>query len=638
MNQNNEGELSVQIPEFLKKIGWQEWGIAILILTMIVLEFGLFSQYKQLPSPLYGGDVYYHFGVVNHINNGNSPIMNSNFIGEYAHYPWFPHLSVVIFAKITGLQILKAAIYFPIVTTILAILISFFLGWKVFSSKTIGFLYALYFGTFQIPHMAASPFAELVAFPLFLVTFLWAEKMWQRIVVGVTFGIAALSQVVMLFAPAMLIGIWMMWEVLIEHFEYNGRKVLIKHVSHIWNTIAKQVWKYSPMILVGIGIALLFWGPHIFVYQGATPNRWAEYVATGENLDFWKVADILKSFFFRIDNAFNVIYSIGIIIGTYLALRRPKENLFLVTLFAVNWIGFLHPIITLPLFNTSLASYSFGYVSDTTKPLLFFFGVNMLMKMLNQRLKQIVTLIIAALLVINAYTIYNTYDKDVWTGAGRQENPYYPLALEIIKQAPEEGVFLTSHEETGFAVTALTGKKVVIARRTHSSPFVDLNKRVADAAVMLYGNNKTLVRQLLDEYKVKYLYDDQFSLNQQAMCAQNFDKFNTSEQAMEVTYACLRTNGTYQDYLEQNGVQILPVKVRIDPASSVAPRFDMLAIKPTIYTSIQSYAILIKQVQASDGNMLQQWAAINDKPNKEENESETPKNISVNTKENKENS
>ena len=140
--------------------------------------------------------------------------------------------------------------------------------------------------------------------------------------------------------------------------------------------------------------------------------------------------------------------------------------------------------------------------------------------------------------------------------SGKNPNQAYELAKWIMANTPKDAVFLTAHEETGFALNAMTGRKVLIARRTHASPFVDVNQRAADAGIILYGNNSTQILDLIEKYNIKYIYEDFYSAQNQAQCAQSFDQFSKPE-AADYSMTCLRANPPWKTILNRQGSLLL---------------------------------------------------------------------------------
>lgn len=585
---------------------WQEYALCIAMAVMLLLELGLFNSFQSLPSPLYGGDVYYHFSVINHIANGESPLMSSQFIGVYAHYPWIFHLTVALLSIITGASALSSAIYSPMLTTFLAGIISWHLGKRIFHSKTFALLFSLCWISWQIPHAAASPFAELVIWPLFVLAVTFAESPWQRALAGVTLGLCGLSQVVLWVAAFMYLGLLMASRIILSHVHKgeNGRWSI--RTEGALTTIISQIKWFLPIVLVGLPIGLLYWGPGIFVYHGVTPNRWADYVAAGDSVTLSAIFDMIKHLFFFTRNWATLLISIISIFGTYWAIKKHPRFEACALNFAVAVIGFLHPIITLPLLGSSIGYYAFGYIFDLGTPLMFVLAVYLVYRSVPESFKAAVYAIGLILVIANAYFVYSDYDKDIWTQQGRNPNMMMDLALLMKEKISNDEAMLVTHEETGFAINAMTGKKVTIARRTHASPFVDMNKRIADTAIMLYGKNNDTIRELLNNHSVRYLYEDHYSAEQEAACKSQ--KGNLAANP-DISFSCLRTSPAYADYLSSNGIEYVKVHGRIDPASNVAPKFDMLAIIPGNYTYIQSHLKSLQGAQAQ-GQLIQRWSEI----------------------------
>ena len=203
---------------------WQEYTLILIVGTFLFVEMSLFSQFSSLPSPVYGGDVYYHFGVINHIANGGFPLMNSQFLGEYAHYPWIFHLIVAMTSVVMSISTLTAAIYIPLLTTLLGAIISWQLGKRVFESKTFALLFAIYWTTWQIPHAAASPFAELVIWPSFVLLATYCKGIWSRILAGIALGLCGLAQVVTWIGAFMYLGLLMISRITFAHMKNEEGK------------------------------------------------------------------------------------------------------------------------------------------------------------------------------------------------------------------------------------------------------------------------------------------------------------------------------------------------------------------------------------------------------------------------------
>jgi len=186
--------------------------------------------------------------------------------------------------------------------------------------------------------------------------------------------------------------------------------------------------------------------------------------------------------------------------------------------------------------------------------------------------------------LLNIRANVENFKTNKWTKIGFEVSPLMNAQFEfanfVLKSTAQNDVLITPHGETAFAINALTGRKVVFMRRTHASPFVDVDKRIADAAVMLYGNNSNLRKELLKKYNVKYLYTDYYSEQSIINCLQVWDNL-TNPNFAEFSYSCLRTSPKYEEYLKSNGLEVKKVHARLDVASNLAPKFDLIVIKPS---------------------------------------------------------
>ncbi|RMF56011.1 hypothetical protein D6745_00540, partial [Candidatus Woesearchaeota archaeon] len=263
----------------------------------------------------------------------------------------------------------------------------------------------------------------------------------------------------------------------------------------------------------------------------------------------------------------------------------PKKVEVIILIFLTGFIGIIHPLITKPLIKTSFGFYRFSIILNLSRVLLITFGFVLIYEIIKNKKARQIFIFASVLLVMFHFFSYTmpTYRENKWTKVGQEMNAgigsMFAMADWIEKNIQDDGVFISPHGETAFALNALTGKKVMHMRITHANPFVDSNKRIAEAAVILYGNNSEEIKRLLKKYDVKYLYEDQYSFQSQKQCLENWALFDTEEFG-DMSYNCLRTTPEYKKYLQANGIQVKKVHARLDVASNKAPKFDLIAIKP----------------------------------------------------------
>ena len=171
-----------------------------------------------------------------------------------------------------------------------------------------------------------------------------------------------------------------------------------------------------------------------------------------------------------------------------------------------------------------------------------------------------------------------------------------PALLEIqnwVEENTDKNAVFLSHDELSFALNGLTGRKVVIERRTHFNPYVDFDQRNADAAVMLYGNDSGKTLELLKKYNVSYVYWDV-----------SYIQFSQREPML--------VRPSYEEYLGRYGVSYQPVEWYLDPAwDPLYKKYPLLAVSPAKADwqqpwsdELQKHLKLLKEVEMplqSDG-------------------------------------
>jgi hypothetical protein len=571
------------------------WKFEILLLLIILLLTAFwtlkFSEFKQLPGPLYGGDVYLYYAHLNHVSSGGSVFESHQYYGEYTHYPWLLAVMMSGFGKILGISEFYAYIYFGIVLLVLAGLAAYWVGLKIFENRMVAVSVAIVWMNYFIPWSSNTYFNMWVLMPLVMLPFFYKRSALQQITMGILYAVCALIDII----PFLTINIFMILifihKIISENFHIESSRLLIK--KKFFHSIKDFFKDYWLMLSIGIPLAMLYWFAPIFIYHAQTLNPIQDYVASGLNLGFSGLIELtinIFKFIFPLDNWISILLSITALCGTimlFLDLKKNKGYIAILLLFIAGTIGYLHPIITKPLADINVGSYGFPRVFFIVTVMLCFVPINSGLNNIPKNFKKyvyIALILVIALFGFRYASVYSGYLDSQWTKLGYSEDNgiklQYLVGNEIKSITNVNDVILTSHEEVGYAINALTGRKVMILRRTHANPFVDINRRVADAAVIMYGNNTELRSKLLNEYNIKFFYSDPYALQNYRECMQLWDNLENFQYA-DQSYACMRTDPKYETYLKENGIDTKKVFVRLDIASNTAPRYNMLAIKPS---------------------------------------------------------
>ncbi|MBI4140694.1 hypothetical protein HY485_02540 [Candidatus Woesearchaeota archaeon] len=325
--------------------------------------------------------------------------------------------------------------------------------------------------------------------------------------------------------------------------------------------------KYFTMFFIAFIISLIFFGPLIVKYQMKTPNRTQEYSQFDVNKHGieW-VTGTLWSQFVQTNSIPSFLLGMLGILGLLLCILNKDKTEQRYSIFLLIGITFTagHYLITKPLFNAWVVPSHM--MAGLFIPFIILVGwgarfVSAILQKKTSHAEHITTAIIALFIILPLINSQiNNYNNDRWTQYGRQMDAstgaLYSMAEWILKNTNNEDIFL-ANDESAFAINALTGRQVVAVRRTHASPYADVDKRYADAIVMLYGNNPAVIQQLLKQYSVSYVMFDQFLITSQMI-----------------------TSKEHKEYLEKNGVKFSIQNVRLDPAGTDTPIYESIVVPP----------------------------------------------------------
>ncbi len=602
METEEKKEKVVKHIHLAKKYWMYEVALAIVIIIVAAFWFVQYSGYKQLPGPLYGGDVYLYYAHLNHIASGGSVFESHQYYGEFTHYPWLLAVMMDGFGIVFGLTTFHAYIYFAVVVLILAGLAAYWVSYKIFNDKLIALLVTGVWITTFFPWSSNTYFNFWIMMPLIPLLFFYKRGIWQQVAMGLIYGACGLIDIIPFLTINMFLAGILVYKIIEDNLVFSGHRLVVK--KKIMNSIREFFKDYWLVLLIGIPIAMLYWYGPIFIYHGQTPNPLQEYVSSGLSLGFSGFISLVSSTFemlFPMNNVINIVVSVITLFGcvmTFICIKEKKAYWAIVLMLLVGIIGYMHPLITKPLLGIDVGSYGFPRVWYIVDLLFAFVGIAYLMEKY-KKFRYILIILVFIVFGAKFYSMYNDYSNSQWTKLGYTYDNNIDIQYrfgDYIKSITNvNDVILTSHEEVGFAINSLTGRKVMFLRRTHSSPFVDINQRVADGAVIMYGNNDTLRAQLIKKYSIKYFYADPYGLQSYGDCLKVWDYLNDSQYA-DYSYACLRTDPKYEQYLNNNGIETAKVYVRLDIASDTAPKYDMIAIKPqTLKINLEKIQEVVSQ-------------------------------------------
>ncbi len=549
--------------------------LPILIFSVLVHGY-IISEFKQLPGPMYGGDVYWHYGRSLNIYNGAYPWENPQVSGEYEYFGWLHHLIIATIAKVFGIDLLTSYNYLPVIMAIPSVITWYVFGLLLFRDYRFALLMSLMF----LEPKGISGLASDVLTPLALLFVFLAmrtKKIKDRIVAGIFCGLSGISYVSAFPSLVVVMAVLFAYMSVIKHLKVNLNasdmriSLLRDEDKEIVRDVKENFAILFPIGLIGLAISMLLFGPVLFVYKAHIPNPVNEYTLP----DFSKYGTdvaiaLIEGSFLDVPalmngDIFKFVISIMTLIGLYVVIKNRKNDVecFIFVLVLSAFVGGLHYFVTEPVIgSTVIPTYLFAQIMRTSTPLLFVSAVAFLMGKKPQFGSIIVALSVIFMLLVLMISLNARYYGRWETMARSEANPAITEIAEWIDGNTDKNAVFISHEELSFLVNGLTARKVVTSRRTHFSPYLDINKRIADAVVVLYGDNEYKIEELIRQYNISYLYWDV-----------NWPYFAKNEPPMTVP--------EYEHQLTENGVKFQKVNAYLNPAYSPEnPKYDMLAVFP----------------------------------------------------------
>ena len=517
----------------------------------------LVSGFKHVPGPIYGGDLYMIRGFTQAILQGNSPWYDPYFAGYYAYYGWFAYLITAILVKITWIGLERMSTLLPAFVQIFFLVVSYKFGSTFFKSKRYGLIFMLATFSFMIINTKLSgAFANL-----FTLLTLWSWIEYEngnkkyKYLMGIFMGLTALSHIINFVGVSAIIGFTLFVEFFREFLKRDKKKVFFEFIN-----------KYLVVFVIALLVALPLVGPWIFVYHMNTLNPTPQYcVQDVDKAGVGWIFSIVLNLFIRTDGILSFIFGIVVLLGIIFCFlnRKRLEHRFIIYWLIALILAASHFLITKPFLNKWITpGLLWGNSIWVVNLILFTFGlknIELILSKFSLDKKIIFAAFVVFLTAVSLQTI-NNFNNDRWVQYGRSLDPSTKILFDteawMLSNTDKDDVFL-ANDESAFALNALSGRKVVTVRRTHANVYVDVEKRYADAIVMLYGNDKTKTDELLKEYSVDYLYIDSSLITMPMIVSLD-----------------------YEDYLKENGVNYTIENVRWDPSTEDVPSFMSLVVYP----------------------------------------------------------
>ncbi len=621
--------MSQLFKKFIKKLTWQDYLLIVIIILFLGLQMSLINSYKQLPAPLYGGDLYCQLGAVNHVKHGGNPLVNFRNSDPISNY--FPLYTIIVGGSsyLFNTNPMSTMFFYSYIFTALALISLYLLGYFLFKNKTIAlFVPLIYFllHPFKII-IKYTYFSYLLIFPAFFLflylTFSSQKKKYLfALVTGIMYGLGSLSHGI-IFPVLSIFMILIFFYLFI--WKYLEKKKKITFNKRLWKKDLKENIIILALIFIpGLIIAQLYWLPIIknTLFGQETSNS-----ATLLNMNVPSSYNPFIDFFkkiFDFKNLFNSFVTILFLISIPLlsAIKKYNEATKYIILTSIGAIFSIFSLLILSgitniNLNTVLLKIIHHFWVPLAITLLSSFSLLVIFKVTKKKRKKlslIIAIIMIVFFLVGNLAAYQDYKNNKWHQAGKKPlSPHLNEIANYIKSNTNVNDAILTNKELGFSINGLTGRKLVAQPVGHKNLLYDFNARERDLALMLYGNGSTPRRDLFKKYNVQYFYWDnywiesEFHFNEKGQIVGLFDPLellNTEKNKKILT----KFNVTYsEEYLELN-----PNK------RGNVQKYDVLLVKPRFdlthpwHPSLDNFLTLEKEIKRRGQTVVKLYEVKNE--------------------------
>jgi len=576
----------------------------------LLIQQGILSQYKALPSPIYGGDYYFQLGSINHIRYGGDFYKAPNYLGTEPGYFILYSSLVAVFANLLNMDSIHAVFLFSQVTVVLSLFVFYVFIYYLFRDKTLSLLGAImYIPISRFPVLKYTDFTAVLMMPLFFLSvFYFFEKrdLKSTIFLGILYGLCGISHGSAFIVANIFIAVFFVYMTFLVYLNPSkglvGENIKIKFnidSKKLRDNLLPTVKLFTVIFIIGFSISLLYWYGPIFVYHGKTLNDMQNWAQRDFSSDFGRIylQNTLQNYFLNFRDILSSVKSILSLIGVVFLIAISfgkigswnKKNEYIALLILTAFIAAFHYLISIPLIGTQFGAPKMVlFAFSIAIVLLALFSLDKiiyLLKIQNYR-EYIIVLLLILFIFLQHSDFYTRLEGDRWVKAGK--SPLSPDFLEmqkwIVDNTEVNDVFLSSNE-LSFALNALTGRKLVISRRSHASPFVDIDQREADAAIILHGNDDEKKVELLKKYNVRYLYWNYYWVRSEYIIDSSGRIVSWFDPLL------VKDSNDMRVYLEQYNISYVYQNTWIDPAmrSEWHRKLDLLFILPKYRSVSQTW-------------------------------------------------
>lgn len=568
-------------------------GIPVLFLAVFILLGGIvqyltLSRFQSLPSPITSGDLNFQMGAVNHIRYGGNPLESSSMIGGVPGYLPLYGFLCAHFTKVAALETPRGMLLFSLVLFVAGSLLWFLLFKTLLGDNWIALIGTLLGSSIEYyPILKYTPFTRHIIMPLFLIALilLFRKKTLLRfILLGFVYGISTLSHMVFFAGATLLILTFLASDLL---------QVLKRGEGRVLQYVRENLKNWIAFAGVSLPLVMLYWHKPLFVYHLRQQNNFMQWNVVRDWFSFSEqkkfLFESLAYYLFNFQSLKGAVLTLLFWSGIpgYFQLEKQEARKFLIVFAFGSFFATFCYFLTVPLAKIHFVPNHMASFYITAIQFLMagfgLFGITRILR-LDRQFKSLWRVFFFGILFCLFFGESLCRFKDHlkgsrWTEIGGKPLADRHLSLQkyLLENTDVDHVFLST-KKIGFAVNAMSGRKLVVNRWTHQNdPFMDFSQRDVDAAIILYGNDMGKKKDLIRKYQVRYLYWEDYWINSEFQ----FDAKGNMVRIENPLYAF--ESERYKRELEDNGIRYRKIKWRVEASLQGAPKLDLIAVTPINY-------------------------------------------------------
>jgi len=533
--------------------------LVLLLTVVLVSQTLLLVPLQKLPSEIFGGDLYYQMGCIRSIRDSGNPLASCSTSDALPGYLPFYGTLVALFSRVSGLDVFPSMLLMGVVLKALGVLALYGLVARIFDRWTGIAIGALSYAAHPALLAHYTEFAAQIVVPVYLLAlylFLSEHTTRRALFLGGVLMVAGYSHAVVFIG---CMAIFLLASTLLflakARASSPGREI-------------RRLWMPVALVFLCTLLTLGYWYKPIFIYHGRTSAHYTEWNG-GPTLDTLSARlDQALSFLrsqWNFDSLPGAIISLLLALGMAMALarwREPKARTWLM-ITGVTLAYVFHPFVTQPLLGVN-------FVPERVASTLWS-GARWLLVALplgallgaprSSRTRALfLAIMVFAVLGIAASEMRSLVRQRPYAVARMPLAPIFTSLQDFVRRNTDvDDVFLSANE-LSFALSALTGRKVMVTRRAQNDAFIDMDVRNKDAALILYGNDVDQKRELIRRYGIRYqLWMDHWIKTE-------YRATPSGEGLYYVDPLLYFENPAYDQELSRAGVAILHVEGWVDPA------------------------------------------------------------------------